>query len=145
MVSHFHNYTLPLNAATLVTFHDAAQKGLGLRICQVMISTATSASRKEPTVDELATFFIFQHEISKAVESILLADILAPLPEKIILEGDGYTLVGTEARRDWRFGATINARWGKEPLVPTDSKWRFLFEVRKKPIETMAKQRISEK
>ncbi|KAF9500631.1 hypothetical protein BDN71DRAFT_1440054 [Pleurotus eryngii] len=143
MVSHFHNYTLPLNTATLITFHDAAQKDLGLRICQVMISTAASASRNGPTVEELATFFIFQHEISKAVESILVADILAPLPEKILLEGDGYTLVGT--RRDWWFGATINARWGKEPLVPTDSKWRFLFEVRKTSPKTMAGERISEK
>ncbi|KAL4256305.1 hypothetical protein AB1N83_011621 [Pleurotus pulmonarius] len=134
MVSHLHNYTLSLNEAALITFHEA-NKPLHSRICQVMISTP---NRNQPNIDELATFFNNQHEISKAVESILLADILAPLPEKIILEGDGYMLAGT--RRDWRFGAMINARWGEEPLVPANSKWRFLFEVR-----TTAVQRISGK
>ena len=44
MVSHLHNYTLSLNAAALVTFHDVANKPLNSRICQVMISTPRLAT-----------------------------------------------------------------------------------------------------
>ncbi|KAL0959573.1 hypothetical protein HGRIS_011283 [Hohenbuehelia grisea] len=91
-------------------------------VVQVIIKSPKGVSSTE-----IATFYIFQHEITAAIESILAAHLLSPLPQEVVLEGDGYRLNGV--RIPWDYGKRLDLSWGKERLRTGATKWRFSFEL----------------
>ncbi|KAF9530232.1 hypothetical protein CPB83DRAFT_851218 [Crepidotus variabilis] len=78
-------------------------------------------------VKELTAFYLSQFEITKAIESILYAHILAPLPEEVRVEGSGFVLRGK--RQPWVYGKTLELSWGQQNIKACDEKWSFEFEV----------------
>ncbi|KAF9467852.1 hypothetical protein BDZ94DRAFT_1247888 [Collybia nuda] len=121
------SYYLPLNKATLLFFPPQSDKMINTGplsmpwVVQVMIKQA----RTEP-IDEIAVFFRAQNEITSAIESVLVTDILAPLPSnEVKLAGRGYSLHGV--RKCWKYGKGIELAWGETPIRTCDDKWVFNF------------------
>lgn len=115
-------YYLPLNKSSLVFFPPQSLVDLqGPYIVQVMIKQA----HKE-AIHNILTFYLAQPEITKAIETVLIAHISVPLPLEIQLDGDGYVLRGK--RKQWDYGKGLELRWGDQPVRVADEKWLFMFE-----------------
>ncbi|KAF8814797.1 hypothetical protein BYT27DRAFT_7156558 [Phlegmacium glaucopus] len=132
-MSRYMQYYLPLNKSTLVFFPPSEQSlssnqdsipqnGHGY-VVQVMIKS----TQENPTIEEITTAFIYQYEITKAVESIIFARIFMPLPTEIRVEGKGYVLHGR--RKTWVYGKSLQLKWGEICVRPCEDKWVFVLEV----------------
>ncbi|KAG6826728.1 hypothetical protein H0H92_014693 [Tricholoma furcatifolium] len=72
-------------------------------------------------------FYRNERSITAAIESVLLAHMVAPLPERVNMEDEGYTLHGT--RVPWTYGAKkVKFTWGNQDLRAADDKWVFVIE-----------------
>ncbi|KAJ8463659.1 hypothetical protein ONZ45_g17505 [Pleurotus djamor] len=122
-----HHYTLPLNRAVLLALTDAEMSNYATAHTSCVLQVMIHTKDRKATVEDLTIYFLYQHQISSAVEAILLGDVISPGTDPVIIRGKEFTLSGT--KRDWQYGQKIDWRWGDEGMTPHQSKWRFLFEV----------------
>ncbi|KAG7449096.1 uncharacterized protein BT62DRAFT_662304 [Guyanagaster necrorhizus] len=122
---------LPLNKTVLCFYPQ--QDGLDCaHVGQVTVETTT----KDPTVPELVAYHNAQDDISKAIQRLFVGQKFCMLPEKIILDGDGYKLTGT--RKLWDYGKnTLDLRWGGDEIKQFAYKWSFLFTVQDKETQQL--------
>jgi hypothetical protein len=134
--------TLPLNKTRLLFLEAQPQRSataeslnLGDHIGTVVQVTIRSKNAS-PSKVEQAIFAIEQHDITTAIETLLLRHVngsdLEKLPKRVIIREDrllGYVLVGE--RRKWTYGQQKQFYWGKHPLRSGEDKWVFYFETTK--------------
>lgn len=153
------DHYLPLNRAALLFFPSVNS------VVQVIIMTPRYAFILYPrpllktcsiNVGLLATFYLAQHDITvrlclslhhtahtpqKAIESLVLAQIHAPLPPTVVLAGHGYSLRSSKShlpptyiyapltlpaeRVPWAYGRGLRLAWGAAALAPGADKWVF--------------------
>ncbi|KAG1729963.1 uncharacterized protein EDB91DRAFT_1158407 [Suillus paluster] len=133
-------YKLPLNKTRLLYLeaqrHNNATadlSSLGGAIGTVVQVTIKSRSAR-PSKAELAIFAIEQHDITTAIETLLLGHVndTERLPKRVVIREDrllGYILVGE--RKRWTYGRRKQFYWGGHPLRSGEDKWVFYFETTK--------------
>ncbi|KAJ7936542.1 hypothetical protein B0H13DRAFT_2303585 [Mycena leptocephala] len=117
-------YRLRLGESTLVFFPPRAKGERALcesHVVQVMMKVQVKA----PTREEVAAYFDAQEEITAAVETLLLENILNPVQKRIEIEGNGYILAGE--KKDWVYGRRVSLKWGDEEARVCADKWVFHF------------------
>lgn len=77
--------------------------------------------------DDSAAYLRAQRDITTAIERLLVAHILSPLPHQIRLEGNGYSLHGEH--KEWKYGKALQLAWGDQRVRPCKEKWSFVFNV----------------
>ncbi|KNZ78308.1 hypothetical protein J132_01088 [Termitomyces sp. J132] len=118
------SYSLQLGKTALIFFppfypdtrteHPSADA----QVVQVIIKPRKSTKRC------IELFYKFERDITTAIESLLLGHIVARLPERVTIEGEGYALRGH--RRPWKYGQTfVKFSWGEKELRASDDKWIF--------------------
>ncbi|RDB30008.1 hypothetical protein Hypma_014130 [Hypsizygus marmoreus] len=121
------SYCLPLNKAVLVFFPSQPDAMIlpeeppsQPRVVQVIVK-----QEGRSTINDIATYFLAQHDITTAVESVLLAHLTSALPPTITIEGKGYVLHGV--RKEWKYGRGLQLSWGEKDVHACDDKWIFVF------------------
>ncbi|KAF8155612.1 hypothetical protein B0H34DRAFT_714036 [Crassisporium funariophilum] len=124
-------YYLPLNKSTLIffrpSFASSSSDSSELERNDGHVVQVTLKQAQRDPVKELTTAFVSQHEITKAVESIIFAHIFTSLPKSIHVEGRGYVLHGT--RKPWEYGKKLSLKWGQRTVTPCEDKWTFVLEI----------------
>ncbi|KAG2119349.1 hypothetical protein DEU56DRAFT_125767 [Suillus clintonianus] len=133
-------YTLPLNKTRLLCLeaqpHDSASGELSNHSDHIgtVVQVTVRSRNASPSKAELSIFAIEQHDITKAIEALLLGHVngLEKLPKRVVIREDrllGYVLVGE--RRAWTYGRRKQFYWGRHPLRSGEDKWVFYFETTK--------------
>ncbi|KAJ7031990.1 hypothetical protein C8F04DRAFT_1396903 [Mycena alexandri] len=120
------SYHLRLGESALVFFPPQTRDGHDLEesyVVQVMVKIESET--RSPTREDVATYFDAQDEITAAIESILIENIIMPLQRTIEIEGEGYVLVGE--KKDWLYGRRLHLKWGDEDVRACADKWVFYF------------------
>ncbi|KAG2099297.1 uncharacterized protein F5147DRAFT_339369 [Suillus discolor] len=140
---------LPLNKTRLLyleaQLHNSAESlNPGDHIGTVVQVTIKSRN-PSPSKVELAIFAIEQHDITTAIETLLLGHVNGSdsekLPKRVVIREDrllGYVLVGE--RRKWTYGQRKQFYWGRYPLRSSEDKWIFYFETTKLPVNYTGRQ-----
>ncbi|KAJ7185801.1 hypothetical protein C8R46DRAFT_1342994 [Mycena filopes] len=120
------SYRLRLDQTSLVFFPPQTRNGHDMEesyVVQVMMKLESEA--RSPTREDVAAYFDAQEDITAAVESILIENIIQPLQKTIEIEGEGYVLVGE--KKDWVYGRRLHLKWGEEDIRMGADKWVFYF------------------
>ncbi|KAJ7918446.1 hypothetical protein B0H13DRAFT_2436507 [Mycena leptocephala] len=144
-----HSYRLRLEQSTLVFFPPQTRDGWDLHeswVVQVMMKlelqercvssiyalvamhmgfNASNVPGRYPTREEVAAFYDAQEEITAAVETILIENLIMPLQKTIEIDGDGYVLVAE--KKEWAYGQRLSLKWGDEEVRACADKWVFYF------------------
>lgn len=115
----YHRDCIPLNKTSLIFLHPDQTPTRNPLIAQVTVRHAG-----ESVVDELAQFYVFHHEITYAIETLICAHISTPLPPTLEIEGEGFVIRAT--RKSWVYGRNLEIRWGDLRVVPLEDKWTFV-------------------
>ncbi|KAJ7918448.1 hypothetical protein B0H13DRAFT_291732 [Mycena leptocephala] len=121
-----HSYRLRLEQSTLVFFPPQTRDSGDLHeswVVQVMMKL--ESQERYPTREEVAAFYDAQEEITAAVETILIENLIMPLQKTIEIDGDGYVLVGE--KKEWVYGRRLSLKWGDEEVRACADKWVFYF------------------
>ncbi|KAJ7778094.1 hypothetical protein B0H16DRAFT_1711628 [Mycena metata] len=121
------SYRLRLGESALVFFPPQTRDGHDLEeshVVQVMmkIESETRSHARE----DVAAYFDAQEEITAAVETILIENLIIPLQSTFKIEGEGYVLVGE--KKDWLYGRRLHLKWGDEDVRVCADKWVFYFQ-----------------
>ncbi|KAG1773255.1 hypothetical protein EV702DRAFT_582111 [Suillus placidus] len=130
---------LPLNKTRLLYLeaqpHNSATAE-SLNHIGTVVQVTIRSRNASPSKAELAIFAIEQHDITTAIETLLLGHVNGSdsekLPKRVVIREDrllGYVLVGE--RRKWTYGRRKQFYWGKHPLRSGEDKWVFYFETTK--------------
>ncbi|KAJ7665991.1 hypothetical protein DFH06DRAFT_1470227 [Mycena polygramma] len=120
------SYRLRLGQSTLVFFPPQAREdGDVHKSCVVQVMMKMESQSRNPTREEVAAYYDAQEEITAAVETILIENIIMPLRKTIEIDGDGYVLVGE--KKDWVYGRRLLLKWGEEDVGACPDKWVFYF------------------
>ncbi|KAF5310917.1 hypothetical protein D9619_007754 [Psilocybe cf. subviscida] len=120
-------YTLPLNGTTLIFFPPQANT---IEEHEHDVSRAVQVRMKQAhqdTMREMLVFFDVQYDISKAVETIIFAHIIASLPSKVTVKGDGFVLTGK--RKSSSLAKSLNLAWDGKKVFVCDYRWIFTFRL----------------
>ncbi|KAJ7108700.1 hypothetical protein C8R44DRAFT_857624 [Mycena epipterygia] len=118
------SFRLALGKSTLIFFPRQARDGLDLHESHV-VQVMMKSQAMHPTREEVAAYYDAQEDITVAVETIVLQNLVMPLCKIIVIEGDGYVL--TAEKKDWVYGRRLELRWGDEEVRPCGDKWVFYF------------------
>ncbi|KAJ6478722.1 hypothetical protein C8R47DRAFT_628434 [Mycena vitilis] len=120
------SYRLRLDQSTLVFFPPQAHKdGDVQKSCVVQVMMKMESQSRSPTREDVAAYYDAQEEITAAIETILIKNIVIPLRKTIEIDGDGYVLVGE--KKDWLYGRRLSLKWGEEDVDVCPDKWIFYF------------------
>jgi len=124
------HYCLPLNKPVLVFFppqHDKMLRTGRLSESLVVQVKVTQNLDSVFTVNDAVAYVHAQQDITVAIERLLMAHIISPLPARVELQGNGYSLHGE--RKQWDYGKTLKLSWGGQPVRSFEDKWLFVFAV----------------
>ncbi|KAF8174109.1 hypothetical protein BJ912DRAFT_67170 [Pholiota molesta] len=123
-----HKYYLSLNKPALLFFPSTSREiNHGLDGAKNHVVMVTIKARQHNIAKEMSTFYFLQYEITKVIESIVLAHISIPLPPEVVVRGKGYALSGK--RKPWKYGRSLKLGWGEEQIHASAEKWIFAFEL----------------
>ncbi|KAJ6542272.1 hypothetical protein B0H10DRAFT_2244686 [Mycena sp. CBHHK59/15] len=106
------SYRLRLGESSLVFFPPQAA---GTGTCEPYIVQVMMKSRaRSPTREDVAAFYDAQEEITAAVQSVLIGNIMSPLDRRVEVEGHGYVLIGE--KKEWKYGQGLAPRWGEDDV-----------------------------
>ncbi|KAJ7118664.1 hypothetical protein C8R43DRAFT_1035759 [Mycena crocata] len=120
------SYRLRLGQSTLVFFPSQSFAGGALHeshVVQVMVKTESTS----PTREEVAAYYDAQEEITNAVETLLLKNLIIPFQKTVEIKGDGYILTGEQ--KEWVYGRGLEPKWGDEEVRVGADKWVFYFRM----------------
>ncbi|KAG0700336.1 hypothetical protein DFH29DRAFT_932583 [Suillus ampliporus] len=133
-------YTLPLNKTRLLCLEAKPHNNATAEVSNLndpigtVVQVTIKSRNARPSKVELAIFAIEQHDITTAIERLLLGHVNGSekLPECVVIREDrllGYILVGE--RKKWTYGRRKQFYWGRHPLRSGEDKWVFYFETTK--------------